>query len=76
MDYMVNMMREHVPQETRIHYIITRGGAAPNIVPDFAEAYYYARQPEHARSSTASGSGSSTPRKARRSAPARRWSSR
>ena len=27
MDYMVNMMREHVPQETRIHYIITRGGA-------------------------------------------------
>ena len=42
---MVNMMREHVPQETRIHYIITRGGAAPNVVPDFAEAYYYARQP-------------------------------
>jgi aminobenzoyl-glutamate utilization protein B len=35
-----------VPQETRIHYIITRGGAAPNIVPDFAEAYYYARQPD------------------------------
>jgi aminobenzoyl-glutamate utilization protein B len=46
MDNMVNMMREHVPQETRIHYIITRGGAAPNIVPDFAEAYYYARQPD------------------------------
>jgi aminobenzoyl-glutamate utilization protein B len=46
MDYMVNMMREHVPQETRIHYIITRGGAAPNIVPDFAEAFYYARHPD------------------------------
>lgn len=46
MDYMVNMMREHVPQETRIHYIITRGGSAPNVVPDFAEAYYYARQPD------------------------------
>jgi aminobenzoyl-glutamate utilization protein B len=45
MDYMVNMMREHVPQETRIHYIITRGGAAPNVVPDFAEVYYYARHP-------------------------------
>jgi aminobenzoyl-glutamate utilization protein B len=45
MDNMVNMLREHVPQETRIHYIITRGGAAPNIVPDLAEAYYYARQP-------------------------------
>src|SRR5262249_34646744 len=27
-------------------YIITRGGAAPNVVPDFAEAYYYARQPD------------------------------
>jgi aminobenzoyl-glutamate utilization protein B len=35
-----------VPQDTRIHYIITRGGAAPNVVPDFAEAYYYARQPD------------------------------
>jgi aminobenzoyl-glutamate utilization protein B len=46
MDYMVNMLREHVPQETRIHYIITRGGSAPNVVPDFAEAYYYARQPD------------------------------
>jgi aminobenzoyl-glutamate utilization protein B len=45
MDYMVNMMRELVPQESRIHYIITRGGAAPNVVPDFAEAYYYARHP-------------------------------
>jgi aminobenzoyl-glutamate utilization protein B len=46
MDMMVNMMREHVPQETRIHYIITRGGAAPNIVPDFAEVYYVARHPD------------------------------
>ncbi len=46
MDNMVNMMREHVPQETRIHYVITRGGAAPNIVPDFAEVYYYARHPD------------------------------
>jgi aminobenzoyl-glutamate utilization protein B len=43
MDNMVNMMREHLPQETRIHYIITNGGKAPNVVPDFAEAYYYAR---------------------------------
>jgi aminobenzoyl-glutamate utilization protein B len=43
MDDMVNMLREHVPQETRIHYIITAGGKAPNVVPDYAEAYYYAR---------------------------------
>jgi aminobenzoyl-glutamate utilization protein B len=45
MDNMVNMMREHVPQETRIHYIITSGGKAPNVVPDFAEVYYYVRHP-------------------------------
>ncbi len=46
MDYLVNMMREHIPQETRIHYIITNGGQAPNIVPDFAESYYYVRHPD------------------------------
>ncbi len=43
MDNMVNMMREHIPSDTRVHYIITRGGDAPNVVPDFAEVYYYAR---------------------------------
>lgn len=46
MDNMVNMMREHVPQETRIHYVITSGGKAPNVVPDFAEVYYYVRHPK------------------------------
>jgi aminobenzoyl-glutamate utilization protein B len=49
MGHMVNLMREHVPQETRIHYVITRGGAAPNVVPDFAEAYYYVRHPDGTR---------------------------
>jgi len=44
MDYMVNMMREHVPQETRIHYVITNGGGtAPNVVPAKAEVFYYVR---------------------------------
>jgi len=46
MDYMVNMMREHIPQESRIHYVITNGGKAPNVVPDFAEVYYYVRHPK------------------------------
>ncbi|WP_031426262.1 amidohydrolase [Flavimarina sp. Hel_I_48] len=46
MNYMVNMMREHVPMESRIHYVITDGGKAPNVVPDFAEVYYYARSPQ------------------------------
>jgi aminobenzoyl-glutamate utilization protein B len=43
MNHMVDMMREHVPDGTRIHYVITDGGKAPNVVPDFAEAYYYVR---------------------------------
>jgi aminobenzoyl-glutamate utilization protein B len=43
MDNMVNMMREHIPSDARIHYVITNGGKAPNVVPDFAEVYYYAR---------------------------------
>ena len=43
MDAMVNMMREHIPEDARIHYVITNGGKAPNVVPDFAEVYYYAR---------------------------------
>jgi aminobenzoyl-glutamate utilization protein B len=46
MNNMVNLMREHVPQETRIHYVITNGGKAPNVVPDFAEVYYVARHPD------------------------------
>jgi len=43
MDYMVNMMREHIPSEARVHYVITDGGKAPNVVPDFAESYYFVR---------------------------------
>ena len=45
-NHMVNLMREHVPQETRIHYVITAGGSTPNVVPDFAEAFYYVRHPD------------------------------
>ncbi len=48
MNYMVNLLREHVPQETRIHYIVSHGGEAPNVVPDFAESYYYVRHPDAA----------------------------
>ena len=46
LNFMVNLMREHVPQTTRIHYVITDGGKAPNVVPDFAEVYYYIRHPD------------------------------
>ncbi|MEQ8205118.1 MAG: amidohydrolase [Woeseia sp.] len=47
-NHMINLMREHVPQQTRIHYVITAGGVAPNVVPDFAEVFYYVRHPEAA----------------------------
>ncbi len=40
------LLREHTPDFTRIHHVITAGGAAPNVVPDFAEVYYYVRHPE------------------------------
>jgi aminobenzoyl-glutamate utilization protein B len=45
MNFMANLMREHIPSDTRMHYIITNGGKAPNVVPDFAEVYYYMRHP-------------------------------
>ena len=43
---MVNLMREHVTPETRIHYVITDGGEAPNVVPDYARVNYYIRHPD------------------------------
>ncbi len=45
MSHAVDLMREHVPSATRLHYIITQGGGAPNVVPDYAEIYMYARHP-------------------------------
>ncbi len=41
----VEFMREHVPSNTRIHYIISKGGVAPNIVPDLAQMDLMARSP-------------------------------
>jgi aminobenzoyl-glutamate utilization protein B len=42
----IDLLREHVPQETRLHYVLSGGGAAPNIVPDFAELHLLARHPD------------------------------
>jgi aminobenzoyl-glutamate utilization protein B len=39
----VNYLREHVTEKVRIHYVVTRGGEAPNIVPEAAESWYYVR---------------------------------
>ncbi|MDW3646987.1 MAG: amidohydrolase [Bacteroidia bacterium] len=46
MNYMVNMMREHVKPESRIHYAILNGAKAANIVPAEAEASYIIRHPD------------------------------
>ena len=43
MNDLVNMLREHTTESTRIHYVITNGGDAPNIVPESAEVYYVVR---------------------------------
>ena len=44
MNYMVNMMREHMSMDSRIHYVITDGGGiSPNVVPNYAQVSYYVR---------------------------------
>ena len=45
MNIAMNFMREHVIQEARIHYVITNGGLAPNVVPPDAEVWYFIRSP-------------------------------
>jgi aminobenzoyl-glutamate utilization protein B len=42
----VNYLREHVLDSVRIHYVITDGGQAPNIVPETAEVWYFVRAPK------------------------------
>ncbi|MBS0201427.1 MAG: amidohydrolase [Planctomycetes bacterium] len=42
-----NYMREHVKEDTRIHYVITSGGGAPNVVPASATVWYYVRANDH-----------------------------
>ncbi|MER2599512.1 MAG: amidohydrolase [Caldilineales bacterium] len=47
----INYLREHVPGDVRMHYIITHGGDAANVVPAQAEALYMIRahQPDTLR---------------------------
>ncbi len=41
----LDMLRQHVRPETRIHGIVTHGGDAENVVPDFAQGSFYFRSP-------------------------------
>ena len=45
-NHAAELLREHTPDFTRIHHVITAGGDAPNIVPEFTEVYYYVRHPK------------------------------
>jgi len=42
----VNYLREHIIDKARIHYVIESGGGQPNVVPDYANSWYYVRAPE------------------------------
>jgi aminobenzoyl-glutamate utilization protein B len=44
-DVGVNYLREHIIPDARIHCVITKGGEAPNIVPDEAQVWYFVRAP-------------------------------
>jgi len=44
-DIGVNYLREHIIEESRIHCVITNGGLAPNVVPDYAQIWYFVRAP-------------------------------
>lgn len=38
-----NYLREHLFYTYRLHYVVTEGGEAPNVVPDKASVWYYVR---------------------------------
>ena len=39
----INALRQHILPDARIHGIITDGGDAPNIIPDYAAGLFYVR---------------------------------
>ena len=43
----IDALRQHVPPDVRIHGIITKGGDAPNVVPDYASAKFLVRAADH-----------------------------
>jgi len=43
MNVSTNYLREHLFYTERMHYVITAGGEAPNVVPDKATVWYYVR---------------------------------
>ncbi len=46
MDAGVNYMREHIHPDSRVHSVVTSGGQAPNVVPAYAQIWYFVRAPQ------------------------------
>lgn len=36
----IERMREHIRPESRVHYVVSHGGGAPNVVPDYAQNFF------------------------------------
>ncbi|EPQ0972098.1 M20 family metallopeptidase [Citrobacter farmeri] len=39
----ISVLRQQLPDGIRVHGIITNGGQAPNVIPEYASAHYYIR---------------------------------
>ena len=75
MDHMVNMMREHVPSATRIHYVITNGGPAFGTVTisflTYLETFSYGHVGRGAARCARAASGSASARASSPEMPSR-----
>ena len=45
----INALRQHLKEDIRIHGIVTHGGDAPNIVPEYAVARFFVRSEDNKR---------------------------
>src|SRR6266498_4179451 len=44
----VNLLREHVKPTVRIHYVVVKSGDVPNVVPEYAKVWCWARDSKRA----------------------------
>ena len=47
-DHAMALMREHIKPTARIHRMVSKGGAAANIIPDYAKGQYWLRDADGA----------------------------
>ena len=61
----VELMREHMKLSSRMHYVIADGGDVPNVVPEHAKVWIWARDKKRAEVEALSRASARSP-KARR----------